>query len=251
MIKHQAVLLCSVLLGIFWLSAACKRSQEQCSMSELKLIKSYLLDIKEPSGITYNQDYSGYWIVNGGKGRICKTDLGGKVLNVLTYKGEDIEAVYYDRADSTLWIAEERARDLVHLNLNGDEIGRLHIDITGKENKGFEGVVRLKNGNFYVANEQKPTAVLLIDPKGNIKDKYTINFASDLSDIDYDQNTENFYLLSDESAACYIWNPRDGLIKTFSLPGQKYEGIAFNPNNHTITVVNDKTRRMEIYELKR
>lgn len=215
----------------------------------LKLVATYSLDISEPSGITFNKDHSACWIVSGGDQRIYKTDLKGKVIEKLVYKGEDLEGIFFDHNDQTLWVAEEDLRQLVHLDLTGNEIDRFDTDILGMKNKGLEGLA-FDGNNFYVLNEKEPVSIFALDKNFKVSQQYDLSFASDLSDMDYDATTNNFFVLSDESQAMYIWNPKEGLKKKYDLPFTKAEGIAVDPSKKTILLVNDALNTLYKFEYK-
>jgi uncharacterized protein YjiK len=138
-------------------------------------------------------------------------------------------------------------RDIVHLDLQGNEIGRIHVNTYGVKNKGLEGVTIDGGGNFWVVNEKYPVALQKIDGEGSIIESYEINFARDLSDVTIDEQTGDFFLLSDKSSAIFVWNKTDGLKATYPLPRTKYEGISLNPLDRTITVVNDDDQTMLIF----
>lgn len=188
-----------------------------------------------------------FWICGGGTQKIYKTDLQGNILQELSYKGKDIEGICYDRRDASLWIVEERLRDVVHLDLRGKEIGRIHVNAPGKGNKGLEGITIDRDGNLWVINEKKPASLFEIDASGNPKKMYRMKYTDDISDAAYDINSDTFYILSDESACFFTWNTERGLIKKFFLPRDKFEGITVNSKTKTINIVNDADSSMLIY----
>ena len=235
-----------LLLGYVCLFPACEGGGKHPA-SAFRLLKKTHLQILEPSGITDDPHHSCFWIVDGGRGLICRTTRDGKVLETLHYKGKDIEGVCFDSRDSTLWITEERLRDVVHLNLKGDEIGRIHVNSQGVKNKGLEGVTLDSKGNIWVVNEKYPAALEKIDRNGTIIELYEITFANDLSDVTFSGKDGDFFLLSDKSSAIYVWNVTEGLKQSYALPRTKYEGISVNAVDRTITVVNDDDQTMLIF----
>jgi uncharacterized protein YjiK len=237
----------ALLFGYVCLFPACKGGGKHPA-SDFRLIKKSHLQILEPSGITDDPRHSCFWIVDGGRSLICKTSRDGKVIETLSYKGQDIEGVCFDKRDSTLWITEERLRDVVHLKLNGDEIGRIHVNSQGVKNKGLEGVVIDGKGEPWVVNEKYPVSLEKIDGNGAIVESHDIGFAKDLSDVTINESTGDFYLLSDKSSAIYVWNVSEGLKETYALPRTKYEGISVNPKDRTIAVVNDDDQTMLVFE---
>lgn len=191
-----------------------------------------------------------FWIVGGSTERIYKTDLQGNILDRLNYKGNDIEGIFFDRTDSSLWIVEEESRELVHLDLSGNEINRYKTNITGTINNGLEGLALDSQHNFYVLNEKEPSALHALNKNYNSTTQFGLPFAGDLSDMDYNSQTQNFFITSDESKAIYIWNAKDGLVAQYSLPFTKTEGITINPAKSKIFTVNDSLNTLYEYELK-
>ncbi|MDP4174600.1 MAG: SdiA-regulated domain-containing protein [Bacteroidota bacterium] len=228
----------------------CKTSGRAKSVNtvSLKLIASYKLNIQEPSGITFNKDHTGYWIVDGNSQVIFKTDLKGNILEKLSYKGNDLEGIYFDQTDSSLWITEERSREVVHIDLKGNEIARFKVNIQGKKNKGFEGIFFNEKHTAFIVNEKKPTALLKLNHDFTILKQYDMDFASDLSDLYYDG--KDFFILSDESEAIFVWNHKEGLKKKLLLPFPKAEGIVVDHQRNMIIIVNDATNTLYEFEYK-
>lgn len=224
-------------------------TETQNTEPKLVLKATYNLEVNQPSGITFNHNYSSYWIIDGQEERIYKVDLNGNKLSRLVYKGEDIEGIFFSRSDSTLWIVEEEAREVIHLDLDGYTIAQHNTNITGTTNNGLEGIVLDENNNIYVLNEKEPSQVIALDENFNVSHQFGLPFADDLSDMDYNPITQNFFIVSDESKAIYIWKPGDGLIRQFSLPFTKTEGITINPTENKIVIVNDSLDTMYEYEL--
>ena len=230
---------------------ACKSNIETDShVPYLELISTYPLQIQQPSGITYNRDHSSFWIVGGSKERIYKTDLTGNILETLPFKGSDLEGIFYDNNSNSLWLVEEELREVVQLDLAGSELARYKTGITGSYNNGLEGITFDESNNVFVLNEKNPKAIFALNKNFKVIKKFDLDFASDLSDVYYNTITKNFFILSDESKAVYVWNPKDGLKAMFTLPFTKAEGITANPRANKIVIVNDSLDTMYEYELK-
>lgn len=229
---------------------SCNSSTENIPFEPfLQLKTTFNLDIQQPSGITFNHNYSSFWIIDGEEQRIYKTDLQGNKIKGLAYNGEDIEGIFYNRNDSTLWIVEEESREVIHIDQNGFVLSRHNTNITGTSNNGLEGIVLDENNNIFVINEKDPSKLIALDSNFNVSYEFGLPFADDLSDIDYNPITKNFFIVSDESKAIYIWKPGDGLQKEFALPFTKTEGITTNPTENKIFIVNDSLNTMYEYEL--
>ena len=229
----------------------CKSNTEtENSNPHLELIASYPLQIEQPSGITFNEDFTSFWIVGGSKERVYKTDLKGNILEILPFKGSDLEGIYYDKNSNSLWLAEEELREVVKLDIDGYELARYKTDITGSYNNGLEGITFDESNNVFVLNEKNPKAIFALDSNFKVIKKFDFDFAGDLSDLYYNPESQNFFVLSDESKALYVWSLKDGPKTKFSLPFTKFEGITANPSVNKIVIVNDSLDAMYEYELK-
>lgn len=230
---------------------SCKSSTEtEVKNQKLELITSHSIQIDQPSGIAFNNDYTSYWIVSGGSERIYKTDLNGNILETLSYKGNDPEGIYYDANSSSLWIVEEELREIVQVDLTGKLLNRNKTNITGSYNNGLEGITVDENGNVYLVNEKNPRAIFMLDKDFKTLKKIDFEFSEDISDIYYNRSSKNFFILSDESKALLVWNAEEGLKSSFPLPFTKAEGITANPAMNKIIIVNDSLNTMYEYELK-
>ena len=225
-------------------------TETENSDPHLELIASYPLQIDQPSGITFNGDFTFFWIVDGSKEKVYKTDLKGNILETLPYKGNDLEGICYDKNSNSLWLAEEELREVVQLDLNGNELARYKTGLTGSYNNGLEGIAIDESNNFFVLNEKNPKAIFALNKDFSVTKKIDLDFAEDLSDMYYNPESKNFFVLSDESKALYVWSLNDGPKTKFSLPFTKFEGITANPSANKIVLVNDSLDTMYEYELK-
>jgi uncharacterized protein YjiK len=233
------------------LICGCKSTIEKNETDpRLKLISTYQLQIKQPSGITSNEDYTNYWIVDGDSQRIYKTDLAGNILERLAYKGYDLEGICYDKKSKTLWIIEERSRELIKLDIGGNELGRFQTNIVGSKNKGLEGIAIDDEQNIFVANEKSPKAIYFLGKNYNYSEKYDFPIAADISDLYYNPSNKCFFVLSDKSRSIYIWNTKEDVVDNLKLPFTKMEGITVNPLKNRIILVNDSLNTMYEYEFK-
>ncbi len=179
-----------------------------------------------------------------------KINLAGETIKELSYIGTDLEGITFDIRDTTLWIVEESLFQLVHIDTNGNLIDSIQIQFSANGNSGFEGVtLNSTNNNFYILNEKDPGLLLEIDTNFNIINRISLNFADDYSGIFFDNNSDNYFIVSDESQTLYIWNKTVGVISELSIDEKKIEGVAFNSETHYIYFVSDSEEKLYIYEL--
>ncbi len=220
------------------------------SASQLRLVSTHKLPFGEPSGIAYNEAENVFWIVSGIDQKIYKTGITGAVVKTLSYKGDDLEGISLDPSTKSLWIVEERKRELLQLDLEGNVLQRSLIPLPGKLNSGLEGVAQNKMGTIFLLNEKKPGKFVELNPDLTIKSQREIYFANDFSDMVYSAKENCFFILSDESGALYKWTKETGVIQKFGLPKTKYEGVAVNSTADKFFLVNDETNELSTFNLK-
>ncbi len=217
----------------------------------LVLVKSYSLAIGEPSSVVFDVSGKYLWIVGGQKERIYQTNLTGEIIQTLDYKGIDPEGIVCDKRDSTLWVVEEYDRELVHLDTLGLELNRAQIPVDGNDNDGPEGAVFDDNSHLMILKEKLPSLAVETDSVFNLIRLKEITFADDVSDITWNPNTKTFFIVSDQSRGVYEWTFDRGVINSYSLPSNKYEGIAIDPNNGLFYLVNNDLATLDIFELQK
>jgi uncharacterized protein YjiK len=208
------------------------------------------LDIPEPSGLTLNADGTAlYTVSDPPDNSIYKLDLFGNTKLALSYVGDDLEGITFDYRDSTLWIAEERLREVVHLDTLGNELARYAIPFDGTSNtNGFEGIVyNPETSRISVVNEKNPGTFIELDLPTNTSESIALNFAQDYSGICYNYADSNYIIVSDESQQLIVWNPDANVIQSFSLDIQKAEGVVYNAINNRIYIVSDSEQKLYIY----
>jgi len=238
-----------ILLTLTFIGCNINDSSQGAKSTELKFINEYNLDIQEPSGLTFNNSYDALYTVSDNNNRVYKISLNGMILSELSYQGNDLEGVAYQQNNNTLWIAEERLREVVNIDLNGNELARKKINISGSNNHGLEGICFDTTGAMYLLNEKQPNLWIKLKNDFSIKEKIEINSVGDLSGITYDKKHKTFWIVSDESELLFKWLPQQGIIKSYNIKITKAEGVAFNEKLNRIYIVSDATSKLYVYQL--
>ncbi|RPI03790.1 MAG: hypothetical protein EHM64_11780 [Ignavibacteriae bacterium] len=215
---------------------------------ELQLRSAITLPFTEPSGIAFSESMQKMWVVSGGDQHIYRLDTAGHVEYQLAYKGTDLEGIAFEPADSTLWIVDEASKEIVHLDLNGNVLFRKALSYQSNPNKGPEGITIGRDHALFIINESDPSVMFQLDSTYSIAKTFTLNFASDYSDVTYEPMTDSFYILSDESNGFYSWNTQQGALMKYVLPDSKNEGIAFDRTRNRFYIVNDASAKLAVYQ---
>jgi len=216
------------------------------SQSDLKLIKSIKLSISEPSGITiFNGNL---YIASDENGIIYRTNLEGEILQKIKTSFSDLEGISYNPISKNLLLVDESKRHLITLNFDGTFIEK--VKVKGKQehkNSGLEGVTFDTSKNkIYVLNEKSPKQLLELNLKGEIKNKFELDFSKDVSGICYDENEDKFWVISDESKAIYQISKKGKLRNKYKVSIEKMEGIVIYRSK--IYVVSDSLNKLFIFE---
>ncbi len=108
----------------------------------LSLLRSWSVAVPEPSDLCLDRDGVHTWTVSDQTGRIYRLRLAdGGVAETLDWVGSDPEGIWQDPLDGTLYVAEEGLRQIVHVDADGDELGRVSVaGLGGDANSGLEGL---------------------------------------------------------------------------------------------------------------
>jgi len=216
------------------------------SKSSLELLQTIKLNITEPSGITaFNNNL---YIVSDKNGAFYKVSLGGEILKKFNTKFNDLEGITIQESSHNFWLVEESERKLVKLDSLGNYIQKFKIK--GKQhsnNNGLEGVCFVESENaLYVINENSPKQVLQLNLKGEIINKFKLDFSKDISGICFDKRSNSFWIVSDESKSVYNISKKGALIKSYKIPVNKAEGIVIY--NNKMYVVSDSENNLYIFK---
>jgi uncharacterized protein YjiK len=125
-------------------------------VAQLPLLETHALTIPEPSDVTIDDSGTRLWMVGNHPELVYQLDLKGNLVKTLSYVGNDLEGVIFDRRDSTLWVAEENLHRVVHLDLAGNVLLTHSLGFTTEHNSGLEGICLNDSGRMFVLNEKHP-----------------------------------------------------------------------------------------------
>jgi len=241
-----------LLLFVFTLFLACESAipeLEEDTLKELELIESFQIEISDPSGLTLDISGDFLWIVSDDPGdHIYKLSFSGQILGVLSgYEGDDMEGITMNPNDGTLWIAEEKLRQIVQLTTDGEVLQVVDVPVENNNlNDGLEGIAwNPENDHVFILNEKHPRKFIELDNNFEVVRYEAIDFDSpfemaDLSGMYFLQEAEEFWIVSDESEKIVVTDKNLNPLRGYQLPYDKFEGIAGDPVNDRLYLVNDR-----------
>lgn len=249
-------------LMVFGMGLSCSKTDKNNKETEsvigkLTFVAMYDLAISDPSGLTQSLDVNTLWTVSDNPGlsvfRMTKT---GEILDTLSYIGEDVESIATRRSTETLFIVEERRREVLEIDKTGQVIRATILEIEQNAlNSGLEGITINESKNeVYVLNEKNPRLYITLNLDDlSIKSIRPINFEgdfemTDVSGIDYVEETDEVWILSDESKKIVVadtdLNPR----MVYKTGLEKGEGIAVDYSARLVYLVDDSESKLYVFE---
>lgn len=221
------------------------------AQTPIKLDQSFATytNVREPSALSFSVDKKTLFTVSDNNGSIYELNLQGKILREIKTGLSDLEGIITHPDLGGFCLVEERIRTASCLDNTGKELKRKTIPFQGESNSGFEGISYnpLKK-QFFIVNEKKPKSIITLDTDFNIVNTVNFDKALDLSDIFYDDLTDQFWLLSHESKEIYLTDSNFEIEKVFSIPSiVQAEGIVVDSKNKKIYIISDKDSSFTIF----
>ncbi|HPN39409.1 MAG TPA: SdiA-regulated domain-containing protein [Melioribacteraceae bacterium] len=217
---------------------------------KMKKVGEFKLKVPEPSGCVISYENKYLWMVSDGNATVYKTDLKGKLVEKFVINAVDLEGITVIN-ENKLCVVQEEKREIIVIDNKGKELKRVKINFPGQANSGFEGITYdSKKDRFYVVNEKKPCALITLDNNFNIKNKKTLNFSKDLSDIYYDIKNDCLWISSDESNMVIKCDTEGNPIQKYKVSIKQIEGITIDKDNKYLYLVSDPEERLYKFEVK-
>jgi uncharacterized protein YjiK len=222
------------------------------AVDSLHIVRFVALTVPEPSDLCLDRDGVHCWTVSDKTGLVYKLRLSDcGVVGTLSYHGTDPEGIWQDPADGTFYVAEELSRRIVHLDATGKVLGKVTVaGLGGDANSGLEGVTSGPvTGSFFLTQEKRPARIVLADSTGGVLALHDVRYVGDLSAITHDPRNGQLVVLSDESRkVCWATTSGD-LVKAWSIPVAKAEGVAVDTTRNRLYVVSDSEGRFYEFRL--
>jgi uncharacterized protein YjiK len=216
----------------------------------LNPVEVYAVSIPETSDLSFGSSTDILYTVSDRTAKVYKITTQGKVLSELSYTGSDLEGVCYVE-NQFLYVAEERLRKIIKLDLQGNQLGDKPISVgINDENQGLEGISYATfNKHFFILNEKNPGLLIETDENLNVLKSYQLSFANDYSGICVDNVNQQLWIVSDESASVTKCTMKGELIESYRIPVSNPEGIAFDPENGQVYIISDTEARLYLFKI--
>ena len=241
--------LSALVLLLIGISCEPEQPEDQGSIS-LQLIDSRTIDVPEASGLSYDPTTNTLLTVSdGSRDKVYRITTDGVVLDSLYLGGGDmdLEGICVSTDGRTFWIVEEGNRNIVEYDFEGRMLRSFHLDFTGPENSGLEGIaVDFRDSTIYVVNEKNPAVIFKLDFQGNVIAQEQVGAVSDLSGLVFLPDEGLIFAVSDQSGMLIAFTPDlDYTGQNALLDFQNAEGIAINGDTlYLVTDLNSSTSRL-------
>lgn len=224
-------------LGFFLLTATCFAQKT----IKLKPTKWSSTKVPEPSDIFYNSQSDTFYLASD-DGYLFETNASGDILQKVTVKSSDYEAVYAD--DHFVYAVDETHRAIHFYDPKTLIRSRIvTIPYSGGRNSGYEAFTFNKSKNSYILiTEKNPITLLELDTEFNVKNQFDLSkIARDISSATFHEGY--LYLLSDEDRSVLKLNPITyEVIEKWILPVINPEGLTFDKEGNLIVSCDDLQR---------
>jgi uncharacterized protein YjiK len=210
---------------------------------DLELLSVVSINVSEPSGLCINNDGNALYTVSDSSNKVYKLSMSGTILTTFDFVGDDLEGVSkYE--NNKLLIAEERNKSIIEFEIDTENYITHEIEYDNNEaNSGIEGVTYNPNNNtIYILNEKNPGILMKLNSFFSIQETYELNFANDYSGIFYDETLNTLWIVSDQNKTLNKCNLNGELLKEYSIPAQKAEGVVVTTNK--IYIVSDSENKL-------
>ncbi len=204
-----------------------------------------LPDIPEPSGLAYNSNNNTLMVVSDSKPDIFEIDFTGAIKRKITTTSSDLEGVAINKGGDTLFVVEERNQMVVCYRLDSSMMSSFPVRVATLDNNALEGVTIDNQNHLFVLNEKNPRLLLEFRGAQEIS-RREITAVADLSDVCYDETTDAFWIVSDESRKIIATTRTGTLLGEWLIPFDKGEGIASVGDR--LFIANDETGKLYVFD---
>lgn len=241
----------SPFLFITLLFLSCESDQAEPTVKDetstlLTQLNKFDLIVPEPSGLTLSQDKKSLYTISDETSKVYKLNLTGDVLDSFFVQADDLEGIAFNSIDNTLLLVDEQNNELIEVSTAAEEIRRVSLPL--KEGSGPEGICfDSQSKSILIVTEKENPYIYKFDYNLRLIDEFKLDFAKDYSGLDYAFDSQNLWIISDQSQKLYLYNFNLGQRDSFNLNYDKAEGIAYDFAAKIIYIVTDDTEELYLY----
>lgn len=202
--------------------------------------------VSEPSGLAYHRKNDALMTVSDAQSELYIIGYDGALKRRIATTSADLEGIAVSLTCDTIYVVEERTRQVVLYREDGTRISAFTVDVATSANNGLEGITVGPNGNLFVLNEKLPGMIVECTPAGTEIRRIPLSLASDYSGIMYDASDNSLWIVSDESMSLMKTDLNGTLKKQWPLPFSKGEGISIVRD--TLYIVNDADAKLYVFK---
>jgi uncharacterized protein YjiK len=225
------------------------RKQNKDESLPLHLVSQYPVDIPGISDLSLYKNENEFLTVNDTLSKVYVISINGDMIKTLNYNGEDLEGVTYNPFDSAIFVVEEKKKEVVKLDINGNEFFRFPIEVNNIFKKhGPEGIsFNPVNEHLYVVNEKYPSLLIEMTLSGEVVDSSELTFARDYSAVYYDPLDGSLWILSEESQILAKCDLSGKPVKQYITGITKGEGLVVDSGNSRIYITSEQTKSLYVF----
>jgi uncharacterized protein YjiK len=254
--------------------------------SAIDISKSFSPAFREASGLGLAKKETKLWSVSDENFTMYKMNLDGSAVTsfapspvngVSTISSPDFEGVTYapqppgSSNDHYIYLANEKNNSILPVNYDSQKyhapatLSSMHgyssvtcdgtktvaTEFANAGSSGLEGITWDPDLNsFFVIKEKSPGLILQIsqDLKTISACKVLTFSGHDYSDISYDPTRKQFWIVSDEADAVYLYDfGTNASVFSYNLGYSNGEGVAYDPDNHRLYITTDNGKDSDSY----
>ncbi|MCB2221597.1 MAG: SdiA-regulated domain-containing protein [Bacteroidetes bacterium] len=208
---------------------------------------SYPVDIPECSGLSFYGEH--LLTVSDSLSKVYMISKAGKVLDSMSFAGNNLEGVVYNPVNQHTYIVEENSNEVVEIDASGLEMNRFFVKLDNLIKKhGLEGIsLDLSSGHLYLVSEMAPGLLIKCTLTGEEVKRTNLAFAQDYSSVFFDDVQQKIWILSEDSKTLTRCNLNGNPEKTWFTNIKKGEGLVIDVPNNRIYIITDEVSILYVF----
>lgn len=240
----------------------------------------------EPSGLSLNEEGTGFWSVSDNEPALYTLPIDGKPYKAqkLSKHLDGLEGIAFDRAEHRLLMVREDSTEIIAISLNKKhDLSRHPLkDMKGYEkiatqferggsNNGLEGIeVDPRTGSVLLVKESQPrmmievssdlstiSGALLLTAELGFMDEGVKDHTLDVSGLAFDPSRNAYWISSDTGRRVFLFEPRGAHAYSYPLLWEdeghvrrveNAEGVAVSADGKRLWLVTDDQMKSRLYE---